>query len=153
MLLHNNRITNLFPSHNLTAFVVLHPWRRLAVFKVSGFLGSLFMFSNFHQLNLPNRTRHIPRSGHVFLGFDSSGIGVLASYLTQKRNQTIYVEVWARMRLEIGPPWFSYGHHKCVVVDSLVEYIDPSNCVHSWVYVVQSLLNMWFYSVCSLILT
>ena len=82
------------------------------------------MFSNFHQLDLPNRTCRIPRSGHVFLGFDSSGIGVVASYLTQKElvlHPTIYVEAWARIRLEIEPPWFTYGHHKCVVVDSLIE--------------------------------
>ena len=29
-------------------------------------------------------------------------------------------------------PLFSYGSQKCIVVDSLIEYIGPPNCVHYW---------------------
>ena len=27
-------------------------------------------------------------------------------------------------------PYFSYGYWKCMLVESLTEYIDPPNCVH-----------------------
>lgn len=37
----------------------------------------------------------------------------------------------------------NHGYQKCMFVDPLTDYINPSNCVHYWKAVVLSTLNKW----------
>ena len=77
-----------------------------------------------------------PRKARIFLGMLEEGSTHFSVFKsTLKCSQNVGTEVqgnWAsaKISLKIELPLISYGFWKGMFVDSLVEYVGLSNCVH-----------------------
>lgn len=65
---------------------------------------------------------------------------LLISFIQQ--NLSCINKSTMKLRKKLDLLWITYGYWKCTFVDSLIEYIGHSNCVHGWVWSSQSNLKM-----------
>ena len=87
-----------------------------------------FMFSKFHWLDLHNKTC-------VSLANRRAFASPLLGYMMNHQQK-------ADWKSDIL--WYSDGYWKCMIVDSLCEYISRPSCVHYWVWSSQQ--NLMTYS-------